>query len=84
MIGTMPVFVALFSAVFDGERFPFVRKLGLASVVLGVVLIALQGFWRAQEGVWRGIHFSFAPPSFGPDTRWHFDAPVLAHGMRPG
>jgi hypothetical protein len=53
MIGTMPLFVAVFSAVFDGERFSFVRKLGFAAVVFGVVLIALRG----QEGVWRGYPF---------------------------
>lgn len=57
MIGTMPLFVAVFSAFFDGERFSFVRKLGFAAVVSGVVLIALQGILRGQEGVWRGYPF---------------------------
>jgi drug/metabolite transporter (DMT)-like permease len=57
MIGTMPLFVALLSAIFDGERFPAIRKVGFAAVVIGVMLIASQGFAQFQAGAWRGYPF---------------------------
>lgn len=57
MIGTMPLFVALLSAIFDGERFSALRKAGFAAVVIGVVLIASQGFAQFQAGAWRGYPF---------------------------
>lgn len=57
MIGTMPLFVAMLSAVFDGERFSTIRKAGFAAVVIGVALIASQGFAQFQAGAWRGYPF---------------------------
>jgi drug/metabolite transporter (DMT)-like permease len=57
MIGTMPLFVALLSAVFDGERFSVVRKVGFAVVVIGVIFIASEGFAQFQTGAWRGYPF---------------------------
>lgn len=57
MIGTMPLFVAVLSALVDGERFSVVRKAGFAAVVIGVILIAWQGITQVQEGAWRGYPF---------------------------
>lgn len=57
MIGTMPLFVALLSATFDGERFSTLRKAGFAAVVIGVIFIASQGFSQFQAGAWRGYPF---------------------------
>ena len=54
MIGTMPLFVALLSALFDGERFSAVRKAGFVAVVIGVIFIASEGFAHFQTGAWRG------------------------------
>jgi drug/metabolite transporter (DMT)-like permease len=50
--GTMPLFVALF-AMRLGEEFGFVRKLGLALIVVGIVtLVGFSAF--AGGGAWRG------------------------------
>jgi drug/metabolite transporter (DMT)-like permease len=57
MLGTMPLFVALLSAIFDGERFSLARKAGFAIVVAGVILIASQGIMQMQADAWKGYPF---------------------------
>lgn len=57
MIGTMPLFVALLSAFFDGEQFSVVRKVGFVCVVIGVACITSQGLSHLQSGAWRGYPF---------------------------
>ena len=54
MIATMPVFVAVFSALVGGERFERMRVLGFAVVVAGVLGIAAHGLLGAAPGAWRG------------------------------
>jgi len=54
MIGTMPVFVAVFSALVDRERFDRVRVIGFLAVVAGIVGIAAHGLFDFHSGAWRG------------------------------
>lgn len=54
MVGTMPVFVAVFSAFISGERFDRVRVLGFLLVVLGIAGIAAHGLFDFHSGAWRG------------------------------
>lgn len=54
MVGTMPVFVAVFSAAVNRERFDRVRVLGFLLVVLGIAGIAAHGLFDFQSGAWRG------------------------------
>ncbi len=54
MIATMPVFVAVFSAVIGRERFDAMRMIGLVAVALGVVGIAAHGLFNGASGAWRG------------------------------
>jgi len=54
MIATMPVFVAVFSAVINRERFDAMRVIGFAAVALGVLAIAAHGLLDGAAGAWRG------------------------------
>jgi drug/metabolite transporter (DMT)-like permease len=54
MVATMPVFVAVFTALIGGERFDRMRVLGFAVVVAGVVGIAAHGLLAGAAGAWRG------------------------------
>jgi drug/metabolite transporter (DMT)-like permease len=54
MIGTMPVFVAIFSAVISKERFDALRVAGFAAVVAGILGIAAHGLFSFDSGAWRG------------------------------
>jgi drug/metabolite transporter (DMT)-like permease len=54
MIGTMPVFVALFSALIGGERFDAMRVAGFVTVIAGIVGIAAHGLFDFHSGAWRG------------------------------
>ena len=54
MVGTMPVLVAVFSAVVNRERFERVRVLGFLLVVLGVAGIAAHDLFDFHSGAWRG------------------------------
>jgi drug/metabolite transporter (DMT)-like permease len=54
MIGTMPVFVAVFSALISKERFDRMRVLGFGAVVVGIVGIAAHGLFDFESGAWRG------------------------------
>ena len=54
MVGTMPVFVALFSMLINQEQFDRIRMIGFAAVILGIVGIAAHGLFSFQSGAWRG------------------------------
>jgi drug/metabolite transporter (DMT)-like permease len=54
MIGTMPVFVAIFSASINRERFDPVRVTGFIAVIIGIVGIAAHGLFNFESGAWRG------------------------------
>ena len=54
MIGTMPVFVAVFSALIARERFDALRVAGFVAVVAGVLGIAAHGIFSFGSGAWRG------------------------------
>jgi drug/metabolite transporter (DMT)-like permease len=54
MIGTMPVFVAVFSAMLTGERFGRTRVIGFIAVIAGIVGIAAHGLFNFESGAWRG------------------------------
>jgi len=54
MVATMPVFVAVFSALLGGERFDRTRVVGFAVVVAGVLGIAAHGLFDGAAGAWRG------------------------------
>jgi drug/metabolite transporter (DMT)-like permease len=54
MIGTMPVFVAVFSALLGSERFDTTRVIGFAAVVAGIIGIAAPGLFDFGSAAWRG------------------------------
>jgi len=54
MIGTMPVFVAVLSAVINKEKFDAMRVVGFAAVVVGIIGIAAHGLFNVESGAWRG------------------------------
>ena len=54
MVGTMPVFVALFSALISHERFDTMRIIGFVAVIAGIVGIAAHGLFDFDSGAWRG------------------------------
>lgn len=54
MVGTMPVFVAIFSALINKERFDRTRAIGFIAVFVGIVGIAAHGLFDFQSGAWRG------------------------------
>jgi len=54
MVGTMPVFVAVFSALVNRERFDRIRVFGFLLVVLGIAGIAAHGLFDFHAGAWRG------------------------------
>jgi drug/metabolite transporter (DMT)-like permease len=54
MIATMPVFVAVFSAAINRERFDAMRVIGFVAVALGVIGIAAHGLLNGASGAWRG------------------------------
>lgn len=62
---TLPVFVAILSAIILGEKFTGFRYAGLALVLIGAAAV---GGWEAvanaEEGAWRG-HALFLCASFG-------------------
>jgi drug/metabolite transporter (DMT)-like permease len=53
MMGTMPAFVAAFSAL-SGERFDTIRVIGFAAVLAGVIGVAGHGLFDFHSGAWRG------------------------------
>lgn len=55
MIGTMPIWVAVLSAIFFGERFARRQLAGIACVLLGVFCVGGYAlFANRQAGEWRG------------------------------
>lgn len=54
MVGMMPVFVAVFSALVSRERFEPARVIGFSAVVVGIVGIAAHGLFDLDSGAWRG------------------------------
>ena len=56
MVGAMPIFVALMSALFFGERFDRPQLVGFAAVIVGVLGVGGNALLhdRAGIGVWRG------------------------------
>jgi drug/metabolite transporter (DMT)-like permease len=54
MIGTMPVFVAVFSALISQERFDTMRVIGFVAVIAGIIGIAAHGLFDFHSGAWRG------------------------------
>jgi drug/metabolite transporter (DMT)-like permease len=52
--GTMPLFVALLSALVLGERFSTSRMIGFAAIVLGALTIGVPALMDARSGAWRG------------------------------
>ena len=56
MIGAMPLFVALMSALFFGQRFNRLQLIGFAAVISGVACIGGYAvvFDRSSGGEWRG------------------------------
>jgi drug/metabolite transporter (DMT)-like permease len=54
MVASMPVFVAVFSALLGGERFDRLRVVGFAIVVAGILGIAAHGLAGGAAGAWRG------------------------------
>jgi len=54
MVGTMPVFVAVFSALVNRERFDRIRVFGFLLVMLGIAGIAAHGLFDFHSGAWRG------------------------------
>ncbi|WP_158635405.1 DMT family transporter [Pseudomonas duriflava] len=54
LTGSLPLFVALLSALCLGERFTRLRLLGLALIALGVVAITGHGLFNMTSGAWRG------------------------------
>src|SRR5262245_24050316 len=69
MIGTMPVFVAVFSALLNGEQFGRTRVFGFTAVIAGIIGIAAHGLFDFQSGAWRGhILFLTAAAMFASYT----------------
>lgn len=56
--GTMPLFVALLSFIFLGERFAGLRLLGFGLIVLGILAIGGLAALLDNGGAWRG-HLMF-------------------------
>jgi drug/metabolite transporter (DMT)-like permease len=91
MVGTMPVFVAVFSALISNERFDPLRIAGFAVVVAGVVGIAAHGLFSLDSGAWRGhLLFLLAGAMFAAYTvtfrwsgigPWHAAAIVSFHSL---
>ena len=54
MPGSMPLFVALFSAAVFGERFAPARLAGFGLIIAGVIAIGGYHLFAGQEGLWRG------------------------------
>jgi drug/metabolite transporter (DMT)-like permease len=54
MVGTMPVFVAVLSAVTGGERFDTLRVAGFVAVIAGIAGIGAHGLLSFDTGAWRG------------------------------
>ncbi len=50
LAGSMPVFVALLSALMLGERFPLMRRIGLGAVVAGVAAVVASSFAGGTGG----------------------------------
>jgi drug/metabolite transporter (DMT)-like permease len=55
MVGSMPVFVALLSALMDRERFGWIRILGFLAVMAGIALYISQSLLHIQPGAWIGF-----------------------------
>jgi drug/metabolite transporter (DMT)-like permease len=91
MVGTMPVFVAVFSALISKERFDALRVAGFAAVVAGVLGIAAHGLFSFDSGAWRGhLMFLLAGAMFAAYTvtfrrsgigPWHAVAIVSFHSL---
>jgi drug/metabolite transporter (DMT)-like permease len=54
MVATMPVLVAVFSALLGSERFDRLRVAGLVLVIAGALGIAAHGLVDGASGAWRG------------------------------
>jgi drug/metabolite transporter (DMT)-like permease len=54
MVGTMPVFVAVLSAVIGRERFDALRVAGFVAVIAGIAGIGAHGLFNFHSGAWRG------------------------------
>lgn len=54
MPGAMPLFVALFAALFFGERYPTLRLAGFGLIVVGVLAIGGYQLFLLGTGYWRG------------------------------
>jgi drug/metabolite transporter (DMT)-like permease len=54
MVGTMPVFVAMLSAVIGRERFDTLRIVGFVAVIAGIAGIGAHGLFNFDSGAWRG------------------------------
>lgn len=55
MIGVMPIFVALLSALFFGEKFARIQTTGLVTVISGIACIGGYSlFMNRASGEWRG------------------------------
>ena len=52
--GTMPLFVAILSAIFLKEAFAAGRLLGFALIVVGILAIGGHVVFHGEAGVWRG------------------------------
>jgi drug/metabolite transporter (DMT)-like permease len=53
-VGTMPVFVAVLSALTDNEKFDATRVVGFVAVTVGIIGIAAHGLFHIESGAWRG------------------------------
>jgi drug/metabolite transporter (DMT)-like permease len=54
MSGSLPLFTAVAASLLIGETLGAVKRLGLALIVAGIVLIGAESFARAGLGYWRG------------------------------
>jgi drug/metabolite transporter (DMT)-like permease len=91
MVGTMPVFVAVFSALIAKERFDALRVAGFVAVVVGVLGISAHGIFSFGSGAWRGhLLFLLAGAMFAVYTvtfrrsgigPWHAAAIVSFHSL---
>jgi drug/metabolite transporter (DMT)-like permease len=91
MVGTMPVFVAVFSALISKERFDMLRVAGFAAVIAGIVGLAAHGLFTLDSGAWRGhLLFLLAGAMFATYTvtfrrtgigPWHAAAIVNVYSL---
>jgi drug/metabolite transporter (DMT)-like permease len=69
MVGTMPMFVAVLSALISNERFDALRVAGFMTVVAGILGLAAHGLFSLDSGAWRGhVLFLLAGAMFATYT----------------